>query len=79
MNKPINSQGAKSNAKCQRTTTEFSREIGFALTLKFVLLFVLWWFLFAGNKQPVNPETLADKLLGLEKTALTSSQHKEKS
>ncbi|CAG7857269.1 hypothetical protein MCAMS1_02037 [biofilm metagenome] len=78
MNKLMNCQDEKANVKRQRTTTEFRREIRFALALKLVLLFMLWWFFFADKKQPVNPEILADKLLGLEKTALTASQHKEK-
>lgn len=55
----------------------YGRELGFALALKFLLLFLLWWFLFAGNKKPVNPEIVADKLFGLEPSTLTTTSHNQ--
>ncbi len=55
----------------------FSREITVALAIKFLLLGLLWWFFFAGNKQPVNGELVADKLLGAGQTIFSSANLQE--
>jgi hypothetical protein len=67
---------SKSNFNCFKTV--FSREIGFALFVKFMLLAVLWWFFFAGKKQAVNGDLVADKLMGSAFSVISSPHHQEK-
>lgn len=51
----------KKIAGCQ---TVFGWEISVALLLKFLLLCSLWWLFFAGKKQLVDEETIAEKIYG---------------
>lgn len=59
--------------------SDFSREIRFALAVKFLLLAVLWWLFFAGKKQQVDEELVADKVLGSAFSAISSSHYQESS
>lgn len=61
-----------------RSHSVFCREISLALAIKFLILGILWWFFFAGTKQPVNDELVANRLLGLEQTVISSSIHQDK-
>lgn len=56
----------------------FSREITVALAVKFLLLGLLWWFFFAGHKQPVSDELVANILLGGGQTVFSSTHPMEK-
>lgn len=47
-------------------SSTFSREISLAVAIKFLMLGVLWWFLFAGKKQQVDDELVANQLLSFE-------------
>lgn len=73
MNKLAKSPVKTTKLYAQSPISSFSREITVALTVKFLLLGILWWFLFAGKKQPVNDGLVANKLLGAEQTVFASS------
>jgi len=72
-----------SSVKADKSYTQwfnstFSREITMALAVKFLLLGLLWWFFFAGHKQPVSDELVANKLLGGGQTVTSSTPPMEK-
>ncbi len=42
----------------------FSREMTFAIIIKFTLFGLVWWFFFAGQKIKVDEQQLTTRLLG---------------
>lgn len=56
----------------------FSLEITAALLMKFLLLAGIWWFFFAGNKQPVDGAIIADKIFGETRSVAQTQKTQEK-
>jgi len=54
--------------------SSYSREIAFALIVKFLLLGGLWWVFFAGHKQPVDEALIAGKIFGDQHSAIISEK-----
>lgn len=54
----------------------FGSEIAAAVLVKFLLLWGLWWMFFAGNKQVVDGEIIANKIFGAYSPVITSKKNK---
>ncbi len=57
--------------------SSYSREITIALLVKFLLLGGVWWFFFAGKKQPVDGATIAGKIFGETRSVIIFQKDQE--